>query len=69
MHGIEQTLSSIEVAEMIEKEHSKLLRDLRRYEEQFAEAKIGLGDFFYEIKLFRRKQSNTTLLSYYQERL
>lgn len=46
MTKIEQTLTSIEVAEMIEKEHSKLLRDIYRYEEQFAEAKIGLGDFF-----------------------
>ena len=46
MQKIEQTLSSIEVAEMVEKEHHKLLRDLRRYEEQFTEAKIGLSDFF-----------------------
>lgn len=43
---IEQTLDSREVAEMIEKEHSKLLRDLRRYQEQFIEAKIGFNDFF-----------------------
>lgn len=43
---IEQTLDSREVAEMIEKDHSKLLRDLRRYEEQFTEAKIGFSDFF-----------------------
>ena len=46
MQTIEQTLDSREVAEMIEKEHSKLLRDLRRYEEQFIEAKIGFNDFF-----------------------
>jgi len=46
MQELEQTLDSREVAEMIEKNHSKLLRDLRRYEEQFAEANIGLGDFF-----------------------
>ncbi len=46
MQKIEQTLSSIEVAEMVEKEHHKLLRDLRRYEEQFVESKIGLNDFF-----------------------
>lgn len=48
MSEIEQTLTSIEVAEMVDKEHSKLLRDIRRYEKQFAEAKIGLGDFFKE---------------------
>lgn len=46
MQTLEQTLDSREVAEMIEKDHSKLLRDLRRYEEQFIEAKIGFNDFF-----------------------
>ena len=46
MQELEQTLDSREVAEMIEKEHGKLLRDLRRYEEQFTEAKIGFSDFF-----------------------
>ena len=45
---IEQTLDSREVAEMVEKDHSKLLRDLRKYEEQFTEAKIGFSDFFRE---------------------
>lgn len=48
MAEFEQTLDSREVAEMIEKEHSKLLRDLRRYEEQFTEANIGFSDFFKE---------------------
>lgn len=42
------TISSLEVAEMIEKEHSKLLKDIRRYSEQLNEAKIGLVDFFQE---------------------
>lgn len=46
MQAIEKTLDSREVAEMVEKDHSKLLRDIHRYEEQFAEANIGLGDFF-----------------------
>ncbi len=45
---IEQTLDSREVAEMIGKEHNKLLRDIRRYETQFNEANIGLVDFFRE---------------------
>lgn len=48
MHEIEQTLMSMEVAEMVEKEHSKLLRDIHRYEKQFGEAKIGFTDFFKE---------------------
>lgn len=43
-----QTITSLEVAEMVEKGHSKLLRDIRTYTEQLAEAKIGLGDFFTE---------------------
>ncbi len=48
MEKLEQTLSSVEIADMIDKEHSKLLRDIRRYIEQFNEAKIGFVDFFKE---------------------
>lgn len=43
-----RTLESREVAEMVGKEHSKLLRDIRTYSEQLAEAKIGHSDFFRE---------------------
>ena len=42
------TLKSMEVADMVEKEHSKLLRDIRRYIKQLGEAKIGFSDFFQE---------------------
>lgn len=42
------TLKSMEVAEMVEKEHSKLLRDIRRYIKQLGEAKVGFSDFFQE---------------------
>lgn len=45
---IEQTLDIREVAEMIGKEHHKLLRDIRRYIEQLGESKIGFTDFFGE---------------------
>mgnify|MGYP002510423714 CR=1 FL=1 len=48
MQVIEQILDSREVAEMIEKDHSKLLRDIRTYIEQLSESKIGSGDFFRE---------------------
>ena len=41
-------ITSMEVAEMVGKDHSKLLRDIRTYSIQLAEAKIGLGDFFTE---------------------
>ena len=48
MTKLEQTLSSVEIADMIEKSHSHLIRDIRRYAEQFNEAKIGFVDFFRE---------------------
>lgn len=44
----EDTIDSREVAEMVEKGHKELLRDIRRYCEQFAESNIALGDFFIE---------------------
>lgn len=42
------TISSLEVAEMVGKEHKDLLRDIRRYVEQLGESKIALTDFFNE---------------------
>lgn len=39
--NVTQTLSSMEVAEMVEKEHSKLLRDIRRYTKQLGESNFG----------------------------
>lgn len=51
MNGLkskEQSITSIEVAEMVEKAHSKILRDIRQYSAHLAEAKIGLGDFWSE---------------------
>lgn len=45
---IEQTLDSREVARMVEKDHNKLLRDIRRYVVQLGESKIGHSDFFIE---------------------
>lgn len=49
MNELEQkTITSIEVAEMVGKEHKNLLRDIRTYIEQFAGTKIEPGDFFSE---------------------
>lgn len=45
---IEQTISSIEVAEMVSKKHSELLKDIRRYEEQLNEVNIPFVEFFRE---------------------
>lgn len=42
------TITSMEVAEMVGKEHKKLLRDIRVYIAQLDESKIGLTDFFTE---------------------
>lgn len=47
MNQIEQnTITSLEVSEMIGKEHKELLRDIRRYIEQLGESKIAQTDFF-----------------------
>lgn len=43
-----ETLTSMEAAEMVNKEHGHLMRDIRRYIKQLNEAKIGLVDFFME---------------------
>ncbi len=48
MQKIKQTLTSMEVAEMMGKKHTDLLRDIRRYVKQLAESKIALGEFFTE---------------------
>lgn len=42
------TITSLEVAEMVGKEHSNLMKDVRRYIQKSAEVKIDLGDFFIE---------------------
>lgn len=46
--NIEQKITSMEVAEMVGKDHKNLLADLRKYTKQLAELKIEPGDFFTE---------------------
>lgn len=46
MKQIEKTLTSLEVAEMVGKKHSEMLKDIRRYEGQLNEVKIPCVDFF-----------------------
>ena len=41
-------ITSLEVADMVGKEHNKLLRDVREYIDQLDESKIGHTDFFTE---------------------
>ena len=45
---IEQTLTSMEVAEMVGKKHSELMKDVRRYEKYLDEGKIPSVDFWSE---------------------
>lgn len=42
------TITTLDVAEMVGKEHNKLMRDIRNYIKQLAQSKIGHGDFFTE---------------------
>lgn len=48
MSELKQTLTSMEVADMVKKEHKMLLRDLRRYINQFNQCKLAPVDFFQE---------------------
>lgn len=59
MNELEQkTISSVEVAEMVGKEHSKLLRDIRTYVEQLGQANFGQSDFFTE-STYQNSQNKT----------
>jgi Rha family phage regulatory protein len=44
----QKSITSLEVAEMVDKQHNELLKDIRRYSEQLGEGKIAQSDFFTE---------------------
>ncbi|WP_367378133.1 Rha family transcriptional regulator [Enterococcus gilvus] len=48
MNQLEQTINSVEVAGMVGRDHSKVIRDIRGLVEHLAEAKIGVGNYFIE---------------------
>lgn len=48
MNQLEQTINSVEVAGMVGRDHSKVIRDIRGLDEHLAEAKIGVGSYFIE---------------------
>ena len=48
MKIVENTLSSLEVSEMVGKEHKNVMRDIRNYVSELSELKIEPGDFFIE---------------------
>ena len=59
-----QTLSSREVAGMVDKEHNMLLRDIRRYCRQLGQSNIAQSDFSQKIhtRIARIKQCHVIKL-------
>lgn len=55
-HNGVYVISSVEVAEMIGKEHSHLMRDIRNYISVLGESNFGLANFFFE-GTYKDKQS------------
>lgn len=45
---MKSTITSMEVAEMVDKRHADLLKDIRKYTKQLGEGKISPSDFFTE---------------------
>lgn len=45
---MKSTITSMEVAQMVDKKHCDLLKDIRRYMKQLGEGKIPSSDFFTE---------------------
>ncbi len=45
---VSNAINSLEVAKMVDKQHSDLLKDIRRYTGQLIEGKIPFNDFFIE---------------------
>ena len=59
MNNLEQKyIDSREVAEMVDKDHNMLLRDIRRYCEQLGQSKIAQSDFFDE-STYQNSQNKT----------
>lgn len=54
----ESTITSLEVAEMVGKEHKNLIRDIRTYCKQLGERKIEPSDFFTE-STYQNSQNKT----------
>ena len=54
----QKAITSMEVATMVEKDHNKLLRDIRTYTEQLGQSKIGHSEFFKE-STYQSEQNKT----------
>jgi len=48
MKELQQTINSREVAKMVGRDHSKVIRDTRGLVKHLAESKIGLSEYFVE---------------------
>lgn len=53
-----ETITSMEVAEMMGKTHNNLMKDIRNYREQLAEVKIHHSDFFMESSYVDKNERN-----------
>lgn len=62
MNQLEKTLTSLEVAEMVGRQHSEVLKDIRRISSQLAEGKTHLSDYFIESSY--KDSTGRTLNSY-----
>lgn len=58
----EQTISSLEVADMVEKQHKNLLRDITKYNEELNQLKIEPVEFFRAIHIGMGKEKFVLVL-------
>lgn len=59
MNQLEQkAITTLEAAEMVEKPHNDLLKDIRRYMEQLGESNIAQSEFFTE-STYQNSQNKT----------
>lgn len=58
MKQLEQTLTSIEVSEMVNKDHKNILRDIKKYIEELGELKIEPSSFFTD-SIYLSEQNKT----------
>lgn len=58
-----QTITSMEVAEMVGKDHNKLLRDIREYITQLDTSKIGHTDFSQNQSMWTRQTERNLVMT------
>lgn len=58
----EQTISSLEVADMVEKRHKNLLRDIAKYTYELTELKIEPSEFFETVHIKTKQEEYCNVL-------